>query len=64
MRNSSKSNEAMTYRTVEEYMAELDGLAKEDWISFRQRLWAFDDFVAAWVEVHPNPSKHAQTPPP
>ena len=24
MRNSSKSNEAMTYRTVEEYMAELD----------------------------------------
>ena len=34
----------------EEYMAELDALAKEDWISFRQRLWEFDDFVASWGE--------------
>ena len=29
----------------EEYMAELDKLATEDWISFRQRLWELDDFV-------------------
>ena len=34
----------------EGYMAELDTLAKEDWISFRQRLWEFDDFVASWGE--------------
>ena len=34
----------------EEYTTALDKLASEDWISFRQRLWVFDDFVAAWVD--------------
>ena len=34
----------------EEYTAELDKLAKEDWISFRQRLWVFEDFVGVWIE--------------
>ena len=41
----------------EQYTKELDELAKEDWISFRQRLWVFEDFVAAWVE------KSTQCPP-
>ena len=46
----------MLYRYVascavfEEYTAELDKLAKEDWISFRQRLWVFEDFVTAWID--------------
>ena len=34
----------------EEYMGELDALGKEDWISFRQRTYVFDDFVTAWAE--------------
>jgi len=34
----------------EEYMAELEKLATEDWISFRGRLYVFDDFVTAWKE--------------
>eukprot|EP00327_Prymnesium_parvum_P015469 CAMPEP_0113281722 /NCGR_PEP_ID=MMETSP0008_2-20120614/28451_1 /TAXON_ID=97485 /ORGANISM="Prymnesium parvum" /LENGTH=3313 /DNA_ID=CAMNT_0000132155 /DNA_START=19 /DNA_END=9960 /DNA_ORIENTATION=- /assembly_acc=CAM_ASM_000153 len=41
----------------EEYTTELRKLAEEDWISFRQRLWVFDDFVTAWLE------KSAQCPP-
>jgi len=34
----------------EEYMAELEKLASEDWISFRQRTYVFEDFVVAWKE--------------
>jgi dynein heavy chain 2 len=35
---------------IESYNKELDAIAQEDWVSFRQRLWVFEDFVAAWVE--------------
>lgn len=35
----------------EAYNKELDAIAQEDWVSFRQRLWVFEDFVAAWVET-------------
>ncbi|KAL3906894.1 MAG: hypothetical protein SGPRY_010376, partial [Prymnesium sp.] len=34
----------------EEYSSELTKLGQEDWISFRQRLWIFDDFVSAWLD--------------
>eukprot|EP00966_Prymnesium_polylepis_P151786 3506553-Prymnesium_polylepis.1 len=34
----------------EEYTGELRKLAEEDWISFRQRLWVFDDFISTWLE--------------
>lgn len=34
----------------EEYMTELEKLSSEDWISFRQRTYVFDDFVVAWKE--------------
>lgn len=34
----------------EEYTTDLRKLGNEDWISFRQRLWEFDDFVSAWAE--------------
>ena len=34
----------------EEYSKGLEELASEDWISFRQRLWTFDDFVSLWAE--------------
>ncbi|KAJ1640034.1 dynein heavy chain and region D6 of dynein motor-domain-containing protein [Pavlovales sp. CCMP2436] len=35
---------------IQEFSDELAKLSVEDWISFRGRLWEFDDFVAAWVE--------------
>ena len=35
---------------LEECLTELDKLAQEDWISFRQRLWEFDDFIGKWEE--------------
>lgn len=34
----------------EQYMSGLEKLAAEDWISFRQRTYVFDDFVAEWRE--------------
>ncbi|KAG8470560.1 hypothetical protein KFE25_008981 [Diacronema lutheri] len=35
---------------IQAFSNELAKLSSEDWISFRGRLWEFDDFVAAWLE--------------
>ena len=34
----------------ESFMGELEALAAEDWVSFRQRTYVFDDLIASWRE--------------
>jgi len=35
---------------IESFISELEELAKQDWISFRDRLYTFEDFLQTWTD--------------